>query len=120
MNVPPLPCTIYHAHRVMSAHPAYLPLSFRWQNIVIVGQQLLAETLLAATGPVTVIATGPLTNLAWVLDHYPEVKANIDRVLIMGESTDATINVRKTARHQPVRLSPHRTRRRPFRAARAN
>lgn len=50
------------------------------------GQLLLAQTLLGSERPVTVIATGPLTNLAWVLDNYPEVSSKIDKVLIMGAS----------------------------------
>lgn len=56
---------------------------FPWR--VIPGQQLLAETLLAADGRVTVIATGPLTNIAWALAKHPEVAQKIERVLIMGE-----------------------------------
>lgn len=49
------------------------------------GQLLLAHTLLAADSPVTVVATGPLTALAWVLDNFPEAPAKIEKVLIMGE-----------------------------------
>lgn len=48
---------------------------------------LLAQTLLRSDRPVTVIATGPLTNLAWALDNYPEVSSKIDKVLIMGASS---------------------------------
>lgn len=48
------------------------------------GQMLLAQTLLGSERPVTVIATGPLTNLAWALDNHPEVSSKIDKVLIMG------------------------------------
>lgn len=48
------------------------------------GQLLLAQTLLAADSPVTLIATGPLTNLAWVLDNFPEACSKIDRVHVMG------------------------------------
>ncbi len=55
---------------------------FRWNA----GQLLLARTLLAAEGPVTLIATGPLTNLAWVLDNFPEASSKIDKVVIMGAS----------------------------------
>ena len=50
-----------------------------------IGQLLLAQTLLAADSPVTVVATGPLTALAWVLDSFPEVSSKIEKVLIMGE-----------------------------------
>lgn len=50
---------------------------------------LLAQTLLGSDRPVTVVATGPLTNLAWALDNYPEVSSKIDKVLIMGASSSA-------------------------------
>lgn len=50
------------------------------------GQMLLAQTLLGSDSPVTVIATGPLSNLAWALDNYPEVSSKIEKVLIMGAS----------------------------------
>lgn len=57
---------------------------------------LLAQTLLGAEEPVTVIATGPLTNVAWVLDNYPEAATNIDRLLVMGESNTGTASKDKT------------------------
>ncbi|CAM9992459.1 unnamed protein product [Sphacelaria rigidula] len=56
-------------------------------------EQLLAETLLAADGRVTVIATGPLTNIAWVLANHPEVAPKIEKVLIMGGALDVPGNV---------------------------
>ena len=45
----------------------------------------MAQTLMAADSPVTVIATGPLTALAWVLDNFPQASSKIEKVLIMGE-----------------------------------
>eukprot|EP00903_Cladosiphon_okamuranus_P005468 g5453.t1 len=57
------------------------------------GQMLLAQTLLGSERPVTVIATGPLTNLAWALDNHPEVSSKIDKVLIMGGAIDVPGNV---------------------------
>ncbi|CAM9603488.1 unnamed protein product, partial [Hapterophycus canaliculatus] len=57
------------------------------------GQQLMAQTLLAAESPVTVIATGPMTNLAWVLDNFPEASSKISEVLIMGGAIDVPGNV---------------------------
>eukprot|EP00752_Nemacystus_decipiens_P001901 g1831.t1 len=57
------------------------------------GQMLLAQTLLGSERPVTVIATGPLTNLAWALENYPEVSSKIDKVLIMGGAIDVPGNV---------------------------
>jgi inosine-uridine nucleoside N-ribohydrolase len=48
---------------------------------------LLADVLLAADEPVTVIATGPLTNVALLLRHGPEVRERIAEIVLMGGST---------------------------------
>ncbi|GAA2889527.1 nucleoside hydrolase [Streptosporangium fragile] len=53
----------------------------------------LAAWLLEAGEPVTVLATGPLTNLAWCLDHHPEVEARIEEVVFMGGALDVPGNV---------------------------
>jgi pyrimidine-specific ribonucleoside hydrolase len=44
----------------------------------------LAERLLAAPAPVTLIPTGPLTNVALLLARWPEVAPRIERVVLMG------------------------------------
>lgn len=44
----------------------------------------LAERLLAAPEPVTVVAIGPLTNLALLLEEHPEAAGRIARIVIMG------------------------------------
>jgi inosine-uridine nucleoside N-ribohydrolase len=44
----------------------------------------LAERLLAAPAPVTLIPTGPLTNVALLLARWPEAAARIERVVLMG------------------------------------
>ncbi|MET9343304.1 nucleoside hydrolase [Nonomuraea sp. NPDC003804] len=53
----------------------------------------LAAWLLEADAPVTILATGPLTNLAWCLDHHPEVEATIEEVVFMGGALDVPGNV---------------------------
>ncbi len=51
------------------------------------GAQFLAETVLAnADRPVTVVPTGPLTNLALALRMCPEIVDAVDRVVLMGGS----------------------------------
>jgi inosine-uridine nucleoside N-ribohydrolase len=45
---------------------------------------LLVDTLNAADEPVTVVAIGPLTNVALLLAAHPGVKPKIDRLVIMG------------------------------------
>jgi inosine-uridine nucleoside N-ribohydrolase len=44
----------------------------------------LAERLLGASEPVTLIATGPLTNVALLLARWPEVAPRIERIVLMG------------------------------------
>jgi inosine-uridine nucleoside N-ribohydrolase len=44
----------------------------------------LAERLRGAPAPVTVIPTGPLTNIALLLARYPDVAERIDRIVLMG------------------------------------
>jgi purine nucleosidase/pyrimidine-specific ribonucleoside hydrolase len=45
---------------------------------------LLADVLRASGTPVTVIATGPLTNVAMLLRRYPELHSAIREIVIMG------------------------------------
>lgn len=55
----------------------------------------LARSLLEAPEPVTVLATGPLTNLAWALDHHPEVEGKIRELLWMGGALEVPGNVQQ-------------------------
>ncbi|SFQ33751.1 nucleoside hydrolase [Salibacterium halotolerans] len=45
---------------------------------------LTAELLLHAEEPITLVPTGPLTNIAWLLKRYPAVKKNIAGIVLMG------------------------------------
>ncbi len=44
----------------------------------------LAARLLAADEPVTLVPTGPLTNIGLLLARYPEVAGRIERIVLMG------------------------------------
>jgi inosine-uridine nucleoside N-ribohydrolase len=44
----------------------------------------IARTLAAATSPVTLVATGPLTNVALLLARHPEVAHGLERIVLMG------------------------------------
>jgi inosine-uridine nucleoside N-ribohydrolase len=44
----------------------------------------IAMTLLAAAGPVTLVPTGPLTNIALFLARYPELSTRVQRIVLMG------------------------------------
>ncbi|MEN0676401.1 pyrimidine-specific ribonucleoside hydrolase RihA [Plesiomonas shigelloides] len=48
--------------------------------------ELMAKTLRASTEPVTLVPTGPLTNIALLLSAHPELKAKIARIVLMGGS----------------------------------
>jgi pyrimidine-specific ribonucleoside hydrolase len=48
--------------------------------------ELLRRVLHDAERPVTVIALGPLTNVAVLLTCYPKLTVNIERVVVMGGS----------------------------------
>jgi inosine-uridine nucleoside N-ribohydrolase len=44
----------------------------------------LAGRIVGSDGPVTLIATGPLTNVAVLLDEHPDAAAGLERVVLMG------------------------------------
>ncbi|MBB1198850.1 ribonucleoside hydrolase RihC [Enterobacteriaceae bacterium 89] len=46
----------------------------------------IRDRLMAAPEPMTLVAIGPLTNIALLLTYYPECKFNIRRLVIMGGS----------------------------------
>jgi len=46
--------------------------------------ELTRDLILQSPEPVTIVATGPLTNTALLLLTYPEVKNNIERISLMG------------------------------------
>lgn len=48
--------------------------------------ELMAKTLRASNEPVTLVPTGPLTNIALLLSAHPELKAKIARIVLMGGS----------------------------------
>jgi inosine-uridine nucleoside N-ribohydrolase len=49
---------------------------------------LLARLLRECPGPVTLVPTGPLTNIALLLDRFPEVRDNVQQIVLMGGSVD--------------------------------
>ena len=46
----------------------------------------IAKTLTAAAEPVTLVPTGPLTNVALFLARYPELGSKVERIVLMGGS----------------------------------
>ncbi|MET9376018.1 nucleoside hydrolase [Streptomyces sp. NPDC002992] len=48
---------------------------------------LIRDTLLTQPAPVTLVPTGPLTNIATLLLAHPELTRRIERIVLMGGST---------------------------------
>lgn len=48
----------------------------------------MAELITASARPVTIIATGPLTNVALLIRDHPAARHNIAQISLMGGSTD--------------------------------
>lgn len=48
--------------------------------------KLMADIVEASTQPLTVVPTGPLTNIAIFLEGQPHLKDNIERIVLMGGS----------------------------------
>ena len=46
----------------------------------------IAATLEAASTPVTLVPTGPLTNIALLLARYPGIESRLERIVLMGGS----------------------------------
>lgn len=55
--------------------------------------EIIHTALSSANEPVTVIATGPLTNIAQWLERYPQDKNKIDQLIIMGGAVDVPGNI---------------------------
>ena len=60
----------------------------------VTGQQFMIDTLRRADHPVTLLVTGPLSNVAAALEAAPEVEAKIGRMLWMGGALNVNGNVR--------------------------
>ncbi len=59
--------------------------------------EFLVEAAAAAPGKVTIVAIGPLTNLALALTIDPDIQRNVERVVIMGGAARVPGNVNKAA-----------------------
>jgi inosine-uridine nucleoside N-ribohydrolase len=49
--------------------------------------ELMADVLRAADAPLALVAVGPLTNVATVLERHPELAGRIGEIVLMGGST---------------------------------
>lgn len=55
--------------------------------------QFIAETLAARPGEITLVAVGPLTNIALALQHHPEITTTVKNVIVMGGAVRTPGNV---------------------------
>eukprot|EP01007_Sphenomonas_quadrangularis_P003988 NODE_908_length_1101_cov_199.651141_g743_i0.p1 GENE.NODE_908_length_1101_cov_199.651141_g743_i0~~NODE_908_length_1101_cov_199.651141_g743_i0.p1 ORF type:complete len:347 (+),score=29.65 NODE_908_length_1101_cov_199.651141_g743_i0:30-1043(+) len=60
---------------------------------ILSGQELMAKCILESPAPVTVVMTGPLTNLAWCIQQHPKIVKNISRLVWMGGAVEVPGNV---------------------------
>ncbi|MDY6899165.1 MAG: nucleoside hydrolase [Cyanobacteriota bacterium] len=60
------------------------------------GEDFTVKVLQQATEPVTIMATGPLTNIAVALQKAPEIEKNIKRIVWMGGALNVPGNVEKS------------------------
>lgn len=51
------------------------------------GLELMAQLIRDSERPVTLVAIGPLTNIAGLVTFYPELVSNIERLVFMGGGT---------------------------------
>ncbi|SHI46087.1 non-specific riboncleoside hydrolase [Clostridium cavendishii DSM 21758] len=50
--------------------------------------EAMKDVILTSKEKITLVTIGPLTNIALLLETYPEVKNNIERIVFMGGSTE--------------------------------
>ncbi|AUZ75828.1 MULTISPECIES: pyrimidine-specific ribonucleoside hydrolase RihA [Aeromonas] len=62
--------------------PAFAP-------VAMTALELMAKCLRESPEPVTLVPTGPLTNIALLLAAHPELKAKIARIVLMGGAAGA-------------------------------
>ena len=55
--------------------------------------EVIHKTLQDSATPVTLVATGPLTNIAQWLERYPADKARVEQLVIMGGNVDVPGNI---------------------------
>ncbi|MDM9381767.1 nucleoside hydrolase [Chlorogloeopsis sp. ULAP01] len=59
------------------------------------GQDFMVKVLREAPEPVTLLVTGPLTNIAYALDKAPDIEAKIQKIIWMGGALNVPGNVEK-------------------------
>lgn len=81
---------------IMNELPLFSEIS--WKKLYQQGkgrksQTVITDCLTHSRMPVTIVSTGPLTNLADVFQHNPELKSKVEEFVIMGGALNAKGNV---------------------------
>ncbi|RDV27468.1 nucleoside hydrolase [Alteromonas aestuariivivens] len=80
--------------KICHSVPAMLRVSENRHNVVSQpAHEWMASFLMQSDEPITVLMTGPATNLAWVLSHHPELAEKIEQVIWMGGAINVKGNV---------------------------
>jgi len=58
---------------------------------------LIISTILESKEPITLVATGPLTNIAKALNRDPRIKDNLTNLVIMGGAINTSSNINPVA-----------------------
>jgi pyrimidine-specific ribonucleoside hydrolase len=56
--------------------------------------ELLKQQLESTSNKLSILGIGPLTNLALLLEKYPQIKAKIEKIVIMGGAVDVPGNIK--------------------------
>jgi purine nucleosidase len=59
------------------------------------GQEFLARTVVDSSDPVTLLWTGPLSDLAWALEHQPGIEEKVAELVLMGGALEVPGNVQE-------------------------
>jgi purine nucleosidase len=70
------------------------------------GVDFIEATLLAAKEPVTLVATGPFTNVALAIIKNPAILANVEQIVVMGGARSEAGNITPSAEFN-IAADPH-------------
>lgn len=79
---------------VLNAFPDMLTAQGNNQQVSnLPAHEFIADKLRAAKQPLTILITGPCSNLVKALENYPELKSKVGEVIWMGGAVDVSGNV---------------------------
>ncbi|MDD7201078.1 MAG: nucleoside hydrolase [Sphaerochaetaceae bacterium] len=73
-------------HGVSGLRGWNFPVNYKENLSSLTAWDLLRNILMDSSEPLTIVSLGPMTNIAILLEKYPEVKTHIKKVVFMGTS----------------------------------